>query len=87
MKHKKKNGDIITRDQMTVVLERIDDKLDVLKEGQDVIVSIANRRYEEAQGQFDILKTELALIRHRLVNPEEVRMLELRVSALEKKVR
>ena len=97
MKKKLVKKESTERDQFTVVLEDIDSKLGGLKEGQDVIDSRLDKvdshldrvegRLGNVESQLEIFKTEMALIRHRLIGPEEFQALETRVAALEKKIR
>ncbi len=52
----------------------------------DMRFNQADKQFNRIDEKLEIFKTELALIRHQLVNPEEIRMLESRISILEKKM-
>jgi len=115
---------------MTVVLEGINDKLGVMKEGLGTLESKMDRQFSDVgdrlvaveskmdrqfsdvgdrlvaveskmdrqfssvgdrlvgvEGQLEFLKTEMALVRHRLIDPEVLKALEVRVAALERKIK
>ncbi len=94
MKRKKEAYTSTKRDQYTVVLEgiRSDNKIfgENLQFVRDSVASLDTKvdlRFTKVDEQLEFFKTELALIRHRLVNPEEIHLLELRIAALEKKIK
>ena len=63
--------------------DRVNNELGLANNDLSLIKNNLNRVDEK----FEVFKTELAMIRHRLVGPEEISMLESRISILEKKVR
>jgi len=72
------------RDQYTVVLENIYSQNKVFGEGMSALREHVDRRFDKLDSELEIMKTELALIRHSLITREEFKFLETRVHRLEK---
>lgn len=101
MKKKSTKYELNKKDQQTVVLENINDKLGVMKEGLSTLDNKVETGFSNIETRFSgletdinkiltdvsIIKSEVALIRHNQVTRDEFKFLESRVIALEKKVR
>lgn len=78
-----------TRDQYTVVLEDLRSDFKVFGESLDFVkdkVSRIDERLIKVESDLEILKAEVALIRHNQVTRDEFKLLESRVLHLENKL-
>ena len=91
----KPKSQTIKKDQYTVVLEDLrsnfkvfGESLDLVKDKVDSIdkrVDSIDKRLGGVESDLEILKTEVALIRHNQVTRDEFKLLESRVLRLERK--
>lgn len=76
------------RDYYSVILEDVRDGVKGVAEGVSMLnekVDRMDKRLERVEADLNILKGEVALIRHNQVTRDEFKMLEIRVLRLEKK--
>lgn len=80
--NKNQNKKIETRDQYTIVLEDLRSTFKVFGESLDFVKD----KVGKMESDLEILKGEVALIRHNQVTRDEFKFLESRVFRLEQKV-
>ncbi len=92
-----KRKQIREKDAYTIVLENIHSDFRVFGESLDFVrdetkqhtrrLDKIDEKLMKVEGDIDIMKSELALIRHNQITRDEFKFLETRVARLERKIK